>query len=326
MKAELLRPTTHMEILWERPEDLLPTPDANYVDVHGVLEDALKLAVPARWLDESDPTAKKKSILFTGNSGVAKTLLAAHLAKAMGEKIADNTSKRRFPFIHKHRCVPVVTIDCHQNMRRWELEGGPLPLSDGSACFVPGQFPTAIKIANDVGVCVLLADEINALRSEAQVMFNKVADWRSGLTIPLIGRCKLEQGCRIVVVGTLNPAVFGGSHNLNLDLCDRFREFKIGYPDMQQEQEILEDACPWADSGLIEKSVALANITRNNRDMEYKISTRYLVGFLNEIRDMDGELEGPLQGIANKYYGKDLELMRDRIKGTFNVKISDTKH
>jgi hypothetical protein len=60
--------------------------------------------------------------------------------------------------------------------------------------------------------------------------------------------------------------------------------------------------------------------------MEYKISTRYLVGFLNEIRDMDGELEGPLQGIANKYYGKDLELMRDRIKGTFNVKISDTKH
>lgn len=167
-------------------QELLPRPDADYVDVHGVLDVALNLVCPR------DPAQPSSNILLNSAHGMGKTLAAATLALKIGERLG--------------KPVPIVVYDCSEDTRNHHLLGSSHILPDGTTSFVLGPFPLAIELANEVGFCILNAEEISALTPGAQKQFNAMTDWRRSVFVPQLGRhFHLQKEARLAVVGTMNP-------------------------------------------------------------------------------------------------------------------------
>ena len=110
-----------------------------------------------------------------------------------------------------------------------------------SVYFQLGVIPLAIEIANKVGHCVLVFEEINSLTPYMQKILNGLLDWRHGVYVPELKRhYRLKDGAKLLVVGTMNPSTYGGTFELNEDLRSRFASLYFDYPDEDEEAEILE--------------------------------------------------------------------------------------
>jgi MoxR-like ATPase len=289
------------QIIWTPAEALTPAVDVPYVDVHGILADSLKLVSTTR--DDIPPA----NLLFNSIHGLGKSLLCATLAIELGKALGTD--------------VPMVTFDCSEDTREFHLKGSSQRLPDGSTAFVPGPFPQAIHLANEVGVSILCAEEISALTPGAQKMFNAMTDWRRSMYIAQLGTViKLRPGAVVIVVSTMNPAAYGGVYTLNSDLRSRLNECIVPLPTMTQEKEILGKVCPSADKGTIEKAIQVALDSRNDVT-DYTLSTRDLVHLLRNIHRLDKDLNRALTYVANKFEGSDREVMLDKIDATFATKL-----
>ena len=310
-----------IEIITPEAETLFPPKGLDsYVDVHGILEAAISLAVPTcptcgdTWAPGTANCAcdlaflPSSSLLLNGPHGVGKSLLAANLAVQLGKKLG--------------REVPMVTFDCSEDTREYHLKGTAMAASDGSTPFVLGPFPAAIHLANELGISVFCAEEISALTPGSQKIFNVLTDWRNSLYLPQISKLyALKPGHRVIVIASMNPEAYGGVFTLNKDLRSRFDEFAVPLPGMASEKKILKTVCPWADSGLIEKACQFARDSRTDT-FEYDLSTRDLVKLLQNIRKM-GDTVIPLLLVANKFEGSEKATILDRIHATFRVRLSE---
>lgn len=300
----------HMDIsvIWPDAASLDPKVEHPYIDIHGILEKSLDLALPEKWVGKlGDPDAPSSSnLLFNSMHGLGKTLLVATLGVELSKRI--------------NRPIPMVVYDCSEDTRNYHLIGSTTLQADGSTAFVPGPFPLAIEMANREGICVLCAEEISALTPGAQKQFNSMTDWRNGIFIPQLGTfMRLKRGARVIIAGTMNPSAYGGVYSLNADLRSRFDESIIPVPSMEQEQEILSSLFPGLDAGIIEKAAQLAKDTRS-RATDYKLSTRDLVHLLNNYRKL-GKMDYPLELVANKFDGSDRNMVADRIHAIFSVTV-----
>jgi hypothetical protein len=286
-------------ILATPAEELIPELDVKYVDVHGLRDSCLRQIRPHK---DTPPT----NLLFNSPHGRGKTLLAADLTLSLGQE-------RPSP-------VPLIIYDCSEDTREYDLIGTPTPTEDGGFAFQLGPFPLAIKLANEEGSAVLLAEEISALSPGAQKAFNRMTDWRKGIYVPQIGRMyKLNPGANLIVMATMNPSAYGGVYMLNQDLRSRFAEIQVPAPTRAQMIKILKSVCPWSSKQSIDRAAQLADESRSDAT-EYSLSTRDMA-YMLKIAHRDGDLAFALQATLNKFEGSEKAVMADRINGIFSTKL-----
>lgn len=301
-----------IKVLWPDPADHVPSLKTEYIDIHGILDASLKLIAPQEWVDGKPEAPPSSNLLFNSVHGLGKTLLAATLVLKLSERLGKK--------------VPMIVYDCSEDTRDYHLKGSFTMQPDGSTAFIPGPFPSAIHLANEVGCCVLCAEEISALTPGAQKQFNAMTDWRDGIYVPQTGEYyKVKSGCRVITLATMNPSVYSGVYSLNSDLRSRFDECEVPYPTQEQEERILKSVCPKVEPGMIEKACQVAKDTRpggnGKQTFDYQLSTRDLVKLVENIYKMGGDTEIPLTYVANKFEGEDRITVIDRINGAFNTSI-----
>jgi hypothetical protein len=299
-----------IKVIAPKVEDHIPSPDSEYIDVHGILDTSLSLVAPQEWIDEEEGAPPSSNLLFNSPHGMGKSLLSATLAVKLSELLS--------------KPVPAIVFECSEDVRDYHLKGNFVLNDDGSTSFVLGPFPAAIHLANEAGCCVLVAEEISALTPGAQKQFNCMTDWRKGLYIPQIGTYYgLEGNARVIVVANMNPEGYGGVYSLNADLRSRFDECIIPYPSMEEEEQILKAICTYTDPGVIEKACQLARDTRpgckGKQTFDYQLSTRDLVKLVENIHKLKNETEIPLQFVLNKFEGEDWATVENQIVAIFNV-------
>ena len=238
---------------------------------NGVLK--LKVDEKARYLKNIPP--------YITNNGELKSL---EIAKITGRPIIlvgpTGVSKTHMlQFYAQEHEIPYVSIDC-SNMTDSSDLIGKFVMHNNNTVFSLGVIPTAIDIANKMGKCMLVFEEINALNPEAQKSINSIRDFRKDANVQALDEVyKLNEGAQLLICGTMNYGNgYGGVNELNTDFKSGFMFEQRGYPEQDIEKRVLETFTK-LDKDLINHSINLAVMTRNDNDLEQKISPKHLVKF-----------------------------------------------
>jgi MoxR-like ATPase len=252
--------------------------------------------------DLFDGLAFKSNLILVGPKGIGKTLSFQHYAAK--------------------KSLPIVTTDCSEDVRRGNLIGMHL-LRGQETPFVLGPVTTAIEVANEVGACVLVLEEINALSPQMQKVLNPIADFRKKVEVPECGRVfNLRNGAKLWVVGTMNTSAYGGVYSLNEDLKSRFRMLSLGYPSPEEETKIIKAHFPTGvDDSLLKKMQLLAQETRQ-KALEYALSPRDLVQVIEDTGNIG--LERALRMVIGKFEGEDQAAVKLRIQSIFGISLKES--
>ena len=277
---------------------MIPTPPAGglkYVDVFGLLPLINRLSfnpVTRAW----DPP----NLLLTGHKGTGKSLLFAYLAQESG--------------------VPYLALDCSEETRERHIRGG-FVAKHGSTPFVLGTVANAIQVANQYGACILVLEEINALSPQRQKELNSLTDFRKKIEVPELSyRFELAPNAKLLIAGTMNPTVYGGTYELNEDLKSRFLELELPYPPPGAEKRILIEMVPEAanQEAIIDCLIKIAKETRQEAT-GYALSPRDLVQILQLVPRVG--FEEALFLTAQKFSSTDRKLIIDRIADITKVGV-----
>ncbi len=251
-----------------------------------------------------------KDVAFTGNhilfgpKGLGKSLSVASFAQAID--------------------VPIVTFDCSEDVRRSHLIGTFI-LRGQETPFVLGALTTAFEIAEEMGSCILVLEEINALSPQVQKILNPATDFRRKIEVPEVKRVfSLSKNKLLWIVGTMNPTVYGGVFSLNEDLKSRFRILRLDYPNEPQERKILDETFKGTKipEQMVDGLLRLAFETRQGA-FEYPLSTRDVVQILEDVTRFL-QTTSPLVALtralrfaAGKFDGDDLPTFEARVESIF---------
>ena len=223
----------------------------HYVEVHSefkVFDAHMKSGIP---------------LLIQGPKGIGKTLGLAKYAE-------------------KKRC-PIIEYDCSEGTKKYDLQGTKTGVAGGVTPFELGFIPRIIECANQFGMAILVLEELNALTPAMQKLLNPLLDWRKGMYIPEIGkRFKLNDGVKLGIFATTNPASYQASNDLNEDLQSRFSIWKWTYPNVRQEKKAIQ----WrgVDTSIQKGIMLLAKNTRDfveKQQLSYALSTRDIQKFID---------------------------------------------
>jgi nitric oxide reductase NorQ protein len=275
----------HIPIICTPAEELLVESKTPFVDVFQLFPEYIKFA----FQDHGN-------LLLKGPKGNGKSL-----------------SIRAFA---AHHHIPLVVIECSENTKDLQLIGRYVMVGRETH-FVLTGLPKAIKTANEVGRCILLLEEFNALTPQSQKLLNGVLQERA-IEVDALGRTyRLNEGCAVWFTGTMNPSVYGGTYDLNEDLKSRMSEIETDYPPTELEKQIVRANLGPIDQ-LIESQVDLvlrfAKESRQNA-MGYSLSTRDVVNTLKMIRT--NGLKAALQMVICKYEGEDRKTALARLNSVF---------
>jgi MoxR-like ATPase len=280
------------EIEWMSAKEYAPKEGLKFIDVfnlHGLYEGM----------------AFRSNLVLAGPKGIGKTLsLQAYAAKVK---------------------APVTTFDCSEDVRRAHLIGHHI-LRGGETPFVLGPLTTAFEIANEVGRCILVLEEINGLSPQMQKVLNGLADFRRRIEVPECQKVfKLKEGAKLWFTGTMNTAVYGGVYALNEDLKSRFRLLALDYPKPSEEREILNgiiepELLQKLEPKLIDRVIQLAIETRQ-KALEYALSPRDVQQIIEDVALIG--LSRALRVLIGKFDGEDRDTVKERIKSIFGVSVTE---
>lgn len=284
----------HAQIERLSSESYIPTRDLAYADIFRLhkLFEALYGAT---------------NLILTGPKGNGKSLALAAWAAA--------------------KKYPMVTVDCSEDLRTSKLLGS-YTLRGNETPFVLGPIPTAFEIANEIGNCILNFEEINALSPQAQKILNPVLDFRKRVEIPEAGKVfTLAPGKTLWIVGSMNTAGYGGTHQLNEDLLSRVDLVQVSYPELEDERKLIIAALPeeiyqkaskpLGASGLtfLDGVLTLARETRQGKGFDYALAPRDVVQILTNFNRVG--LTPALQLVLGKYEGEFRVTMKRRMLSIF---------
>jgi MoxR-like ATPase len=228
--------------------------------------------------------------------------------------------------------TPIITFDCSEDVRRSHLIGHHI-MRGGETPFVLGPLTTAFEVANEVGRCILVLEEVNGLAPQMQKVLNGLADFRRRIEVPECQRIfKLEPTSKLWFVGTMNTAVYGGVYALNEDLKSRFRLLALDYPTPAQEKAIIDGVLDPAllkkliedykkdGSKIIDRVLQLAIETRQ-KALEYTLSPRDVQQLIEDIALVG--LPRALRVLIGKFDGEDRSFVKQRIQSIFGVMVSE---
>lgn len=238
--------------------------------------------------------------------------------KGIGKTLSFQT------FAAKHE-VPIITFDCSEDVRRSHLIGHHV-LRGGETPFILGPLTTAFEIANEVGSCILVLEEINGLSPQMQKVLNALADFRRRIEVPECQKVfKLKEGAKLWFTGTMNTAVYGGVYALNEDLKSRFRLLALDYPRPSEEKEILNgvlapEVLAKLDPKMMDRVIQLAIETRQ-KALEYALSPRDVQQLIEDIAFVG--LNKALRVLIGKFDGEDRDTIKERLKSIFGVIVTE---
>ncbi len=251
-------------------------------------------------------------LLFEGPPGVGKTLCFAAFAA--------------------RKKIPIIQADLSEDVRRANLIGKFVVVGN-EVYFSLGVLPAAIEVANQAGGAVLVLEEISACPPRMQKLINQLLDWRFQVYVDEIGRVfRLRKGAKLLVGATTNPAIWGGTWELNPDLRARFYVKRFDYPPADKEKEILE-RYGVHNSELVDRLITLATETRaalRDGQLSTALSPRDLVqvalAYTNYVhRGMDERkaLSTALRVAVLGKYEEDVErrFVARRIESIFGVRV-----
>lgn len=213
--------------------------------------------------------------------------------------------------------VPVVTFDCSEDIRRPNLIGSFILRGDETP-FILGPLTTAFQIANDVGACVLVLEELNALTPQMQKLLNSSTDFRRRIEVPEAQEIfELKKGAKLWFTGTMNTSVYGGVYMLNEDLKSRLRILPIGYPPATEENAILTKTAN-VEAALAKKLITLAGETRQ-QSCEYSLSTRDIIQIAEDASRVS--LEKALWMASGKFEESDRPFFKTRVNSVFGITL-----
>lgn len=256
-----------------------------------------------------------KPILLEGPKGCGKSLAAAKWSSL--------------------RKLPTITFDCSEGVKEGHLIGTLIVRERNGIRTTPFHFgilPTIIEVANRYGGAVLILEEINALTVQMQKILNGILDWRHSVYVEKIGKhVKLNKGCKLLVVGTMNPSSYSGVNEINDDLLSRFTPRQWDYPTMGQERKILNKLAKKVPSEVVKNLLKLAQETRaaeKRGDITHSISTRELADMMRIYPAYGKWCKNPLTEIVNEdirgmYHNDDeaWKLVKSRIESIFGREV-----
>jgi MoxR-like ATPase len=277
------------------------------------------------WGDYVDTHSEKKELtnsmdkanfpfLIEGDKGIGKTLLVHSICRE------TNT--------------PLVELRCSSGTKKRDLIGSPQIDVNGSY-FELGVLPTAFEVANHFGKACLYIDEINACEHEVQKIFNPVLDGRKSIRANGV-EYRLDEGCKLCIVATMNPITYAGVNTLTEDLTSRFIGDVWAYPSKEELDLILD----WKDipiDTVRNPLLTMAQDTHSLRmkgDVEYVLSPRDIQQFIQRYKELAAKVPTATVGgrdekavvtcikqcIIFKFReNTERELMRVRCQETFGV-------
>jgi MoxR-like ATPase len=187
--------------------------------------------------------------------------------------------------------LALVTWSCAESHDLSELVG--VRLAPPQNAFQLGPLAAAVSVANEVGRCILLLDEVNALAPGAQKLLNPLLDRQRSVSLGKLGRVlRVQPDAELWVVMCANPS-YGGTYAFNEDLTSRAQPVNFPYPPKDVELKIWANA--WTRCGkkidaefntTCERVYSLVMETRTNTVANgYALSTRDMVRFIQNMAD-----------------------------------------
>ena len=178
------------------------------------------------------------------------------------------------------RGIHFIQHDCSEQTKRYDLIGRFIPV-DGQIVFQLGDLARAIELANRHGEAAICFEELTGLTPNMQKVLNQLFDFRRHVYVPELGRTfTLNPGAERAILATCNPPTYGGTFELNEDLKSRLTIYKVHYPVLKEEQNIIKQLFrKYGEivSDYINPFVKLADETRrgyNKNEFTYALSTR----------------------------------------------------
>ena len=260
------------------------------------------------------------------DTGILKTLHDLMFGPNLilkGPKGAGKTIS--FEQLAAQNAIPLLRQECCEETSVRDLLGT-YSAQGGDVFFQMGSVTAAIDVANEVGCCILVLEEINTLPPMTQKILNPLCDYRKAVSLPKAGKVfRVEEGKLLWVVGTMNPN-YAGTYSLNEDFRSRFEFIEVNYMDMDKERALLLSQFPTPPSAKekqdVDKLMNIAKETRSER-MGYALSTRDLVQFIRNMLSLDRDRA--LKLLEGKYEGEHISSFRARIQSGFGVNLNTVK-
>ena len=194
--------------------------------------------------------------------------------------------------------------------------------------FSLGLLPRAIEVANHFGHACLYGDEGSNQEHEVQQLWHSICDGRRSI-VANGKQYKLNKGCKLSIVWTINPITYAGVNSMTEALRSRFIGSVWNYPSNSEMESVID----WTDidnDSVKEPLLTLAQdiyALKLEGDVEYALSIRDLVQFTHHYRDIQDEIKNPLENALNEVViikfsdPAERELIRVRIEDTFDVKL-----
>ena len=204
---------------------------------------------------------QKIPVLLKGPTGVGKTRVVEYMSWRLHQHIGESAQEG----------VPLITVACHEDLTASDLVGRYL-LEGDETRWIDGPLSRATKVG---AICYL--DEVVEARKDTTVLIHPLTDYRRLLPVEKRGEL-LEAADGFLLVLSYNPGYQSALKDLKHSTRQRFIAIEFGYPDRDQEAEIIQ-----RESGVaLEIAVELAKLAEKVRNLKEHglgegVSTRLLV-------------------------------------------------
>ena len=200
-------------------------------------------------------------VLLKGPTGSGKTRFIEYMSWRLHQRVGEGEEEG----------VPLITVACHEDLSASDLIGRYL-LEGDETRWIDGPITRAVKVG---AICYL--DEIVEARKDTTVLIHPLTDYRR--LLPVDKRAELLQAADgFLLVLSYNPGYQSALKDLKHSTRQRFIAIEFGYPDRDQETEIIqvESGC---DLDIARELAKLAEKVRNLKEhgLAEGVSTRLLV-------------------------------------------------
>jgi len=204
---------------------------------------------------------QKVPVLLKGPTGVGKTRFIEYMSWRLHQHIGEPAEEG----------VPLITVACHEDLTASDLVGRYLLEGDDTR-WIDGPITRATKVG---AICYL--DEVVEARKDTTVLIHPLTDYRRLLPVDKRGEL-LEAADGFILVMSYNPGYQSALKDLKHSTRQRFMAIEFGYPDRDQEAQIIT-----RESGATpEIALELAKLAEKVRNLKEHglgegVSTRLLV-------------------------------------------------
>ena len=171
-------------------------------------------------------------VLLKGPTGCGKTRFIEYMAWKLGRPLTIIKDVGEGGGDERTHGLPLVTVACHEDLTASDLVGRYL-LEGDSTQWIDGPLTRAVKAG---AICYL--DEVVEARKDTTVLIHPLTDHRRILPIEKRGQI-VEAASGFLLVISYNPGYQSALKDLKHSTRQRFIAVEFGYPNRQQETQII---------------------------------------------------------------------------------------